>query len=424
VAGITGLRKDILRMLCISPVFIPRADSEAFCGAKLILELLKRGVDSTIICLDPESAQSEVCDNSPLWEPLNKVTIKIATPSYKNIFESTINGLKFLTITYARWTQAVINMARLLHRENPYDLVYSRSLPMVAHVAGYWTSKLLKIPWIANTNDPWDWHLFPDEMSKKFPYLYRLNSNYWMKKTFRMASLITYPSSRLRDYHYQISGIRHKSSIIPHIGYTCIGGNTEPEFCLVHAGKLGGQEGRSSLALLQGLQLFLKKFPEARQSFRMIFVGPEDEAALSLAERFGIQSIIETTGRISYQRSLEYISLATVCLLVEGKLTEGIFLPSKLADYIAAGKPILALSPKNGVVSDMLTYRGVVRTDVDNPQGIEAAIGYYYCAFKKGAIHTLKPSEKLVCQFTPDVITGQFIKNAQEIILKYKKSGS
>ena len=255
-------------------------------------------------------------------------------------------------------------------------------------------------------------------------YLYRQNSNHWMRKTLRRASLITYPSSRLRDYHYNLSGIRHKSAIIPHIGYACVNESKKPEFCLVHAGKLGGQEGRSSLALLQGLQLFLKKFPEAKQSFRMIFVGPEDEAVRSMVEKLGMQSIIEFTGRVSYQLSLEYISIATVCVLVEGKLTEGIFLPSKLADYIVAGKPVLALSPQNGVVSDMLTDQGLIRSDVDNAQGIEAGISYFYSAFKRDSIYALKPSEKLVCQFTPDVITEQFINIVQEIIFMNRKSGN
>ena len=418
------LKKPKLRILCISPVFVPRADSEAFCGAKLILELIKRDIDIAVICWDPKSPRPESCDNSSFWEPLKKVAIQIATPLNKNVLESVFHGMQLHTITYARWIQKAVKTAISLQKNNSFNIIYSRSLPMHAHIAGYWISRQLNLPWIANINDPWDWHLFPDEMRKKSAYLYRLNSNYWLRKTMRNASLITYPSSRMRDYHNHISSIKHNNIIIPHIGYTIINENKNPKFCLVHAGKLGGWEGRSSLALLQGLRLFLKNFPEAQQSFRMIFVGPDDESARSMVEKLGIQSNVEFTGRVSYQRSLEYINIATVCLLVEGKLTEGIFLPSKLADYIVAEKPILALSPQDGVVSDMLTYRGLVRADVDNPIGIEAALSHYYTAFKQNSISELKPSEKLINQFTPNVIAEQFIMKAQEALLTNKPSGN
>jgi len=410
------LRKHTLRILCISPVFVPRADSEAFCGAKLILELVNRGNDVTVICLDPQSPQLEVCDDSELWKPLRGITVKIPTPSHKDIFYSAINGVQFQTITYARWIKAVVDMTMSLHQKNRFDLIYSRSLPMEAHIAGYWTSKLLNLPWIVNINDPWDWHLFPAEMRKECPYLYQLISSYWMRKTLRAASLVTYPSSRLRDYHIQISGVKHNSEIIPHIGYTCPSQNKTSDFCMVHAGKLGGREGRSPNALLKGLNLFLQKFPEARKSFHLIFVGPEDKNIHGMAEELGLQSIVENTGRVSYERSLEYISAATVCVLVEGKLTEGIFLPSKLVDYITARKPVLALSPKDGVVADMLPYKGILRAAVDNTEAIDAAIGYYYRAFEQGFINTCGPSEDLIQQFKPETVARQFHRKVPEIL--------
>lgn len=405
------------RIICISPLFAPRADPEAYCGAKLILELVKRGIDVTVLSLDPTSPRSYACDDSDLWEPLKKITFNIATPADKDTVYSARMAIRYRTLSYARWISAVIEKAVVLHQRRPFDLVYSRSLPMEAHVAGYWISQRLNIPWLVNINDPWDWHLTPQEMRQEYPVYYGLMSTFWMRKTFNAASFITYPSSRLRDYHVRISGVQHRSEIIPHIGYAHEKKQEEKTFFrMVHAGRLGGWERRSPNALLKGLHLFLRKFPEARKSFRLILVGPEDKDSYAVAEELGIRSIVESTGRVNYQRSLEYIQSADVCVLVEGKLSEGIFLPSKLADYLASRKPVLALSPKVGVLSDMRVHQGIVRADTDDAHAVASALAVYYHAFKHDFLSVYAPSDELARQFAPDFVGDEFCRHVGRIV--------
>lgn len=407
------------RILCISPYFPPRSDSEAFCGAKIVLEFLKRGAEATVLCLDPTSPYPRACDDSKMWQPLKNISINIPTPAHKDRVYSTRLALRYRAKNYARWIKGVVDTALLLHRKSPYDLVYSRSLPMEAHIAGYWISQRLNLPWIANINDPWDWHLMPEGMKTKCSLLYRTISSFWMRKTLRNASLVTYPSARLRDYHVRISGVKHVSEIMAHIGYRLEKKEEQQyRFSMVHAGKLGGLEMRSPVALLRGIDRFLRSHPEAGTVFRMTFVGQEDASTRARTDELGLRSVIEHTGRVSYERSLEYISSATVCVLVEGNFSEGIFLPSKLADYLAAGKPVLALSPGNGVIADLSGKRGLVRVDIDDENGVEAAIASYYSAFLSGRPEDMRPSEELIRLFEPDAITHLFFLEMEKITVK------
>jgi hypothetical protein len=115
-------------------------------------------------------------------------------------------------------------------------------LPMESHVVGYWVSRRLGLPWIANIDDPWDWHLFPDAKKQSFSRLQMHMSNFCLNKTLNTADLITYPSLRLWKYHEYVSGIPHHAEVIPHIGYS---GNATPDpgkVTFVHAGKLGSNE--------------------------------------------------------------------------------------------------------------------------------------------------------------------------------------
>src|SRR5581483_3719585 len=121
-----------------------------------------------------------------------------------------------------------------------------------------------------------------------------------------------------------------------HVGIT-VKGSGSARFRIVHAGKLGSNEvtGRSSAALLTALFEFLRHHPDHRSSVELLLVGPEDAGTSATIAQLGLDDVVRTLGRVSYEDSLGYIASASVCVLVEGDFTEGIFLPSKLADYIA-----------------------------------------------------------------------------------------
>jgi hypothetical protein len=104
------------------------------------------------------------------------------------------------------------------------------------------------------------------------------------------------------------------------------------------------------------------------------------------------------------------MSSAAVCLLVEGNMPEGIFLPSKFADYIQSRKPVIALSPATGTIADLLPANGVTQVQVDSPSAIEAAIVRYYEAFASGQIASLQPDETLVQQYDGARI-GRVLRN-------------
>ena len=57
----------------------------------------------------------------------------------------------------------------------------------------------------------------------------------------------------------------------------------------------------------------------------------------------GLERNIEIVGRVNYETSLDYIASASVCVLIESRVDEGIFFASKLADYLASASQCLPL---------------------------------------------------------------------------------
>jgi glycosyltransferase involved in cell wall biosynthesis len=407
------------RMICVIPYFAPLSDSEAFCGSKLAIGLLELGSSLTIFSIDYDGRKPN--DNSETWEPLKKHTVKIPPHSNRNRLFSILSAIRYRTFTWARWIGFVVHQGKLLHKERPFSVVYSRSHPMMAHIAAYWLSKSLKIPWIANINDPWDVHLIPNIGKTNGLALNALVSNYWMKKIFMAASLLTFPNARLRDFHSRIARLGPRSEIIPHIGYRTKehNGMSAPEFLLVHAGKLGAGEitrKYAAVGLLKGLKRFLTTNPSARPITKLLLVGPETIETQSMIEELGLEEVVRSTGRVNYEDSLKYIDAASVCILIEGKMEEGIYLPSKLADYIVARKPVLALSPSVGVIADMLPCQGICREDVDSEEAIESAISRYFAEFTRGSLATLGPPEELCRQFESRNVAERFYRCVLDLL--------
>ena len=122
-----------------------------------------------------------------------------------------------------------------------------------------------------------------------------------------------------------------------------------------------------------------------------------------------------STGIVSFEDSLKYINSATVCVLLEGKMKEGIFLPQKLMDYIVSKKPVLALSPPVGVIADMLPCEWLLRADPDDDIVVANSIATFYEDFKKGSITDRVPPEDVICQFRAKFVAEKFLSSISNI---------
>jgi glycosyltransferase involved in cell wall biosynthesis len=393
------------------------ADSEAICSAKMVQVLLDRGVSVTVLA-SSDARRGACTDSSRLWDSVRDVIVDVPHFSEPDVSHSIMAAARFQTAMHARWVEAVVATAKRLHRKARFDLVYSRSLPTIAHVAGFWCARKLRLPWVANINDPWKFNFVPGADVPDFSPFQARAYLFWLRRTLRNADLVTYPCRRLRDFHTRLAGLDYAAEIIPHIGYKPERASRDPNghFCLVHAGQLDTIEPRRhSRALLLGLKAFINTSGEAAARTRLVLVGPEDKESRSLIAELGLEGNVQTVGRVSYEDSLHYIASASACILIEACVDEGIFLPSKLADSLVCGKPVLALSPRIGTAADLAERGELIRVDHD-PDAVRNAIAALYSEFKQGMLSARKPSDRLIAQLQADSVAEKFLTACQALI--------
>jgi hypothetical protein len=123
-----------------------------------------------------------------------------------------------------------------------------------------------------------------------------------------------------------------------------------------------------------------------------------------------LEDVVEHTGPVSYEESLDHISEATACLLVEGRFSEGIFLPSKLCSYLVARKPVVAISPATGTVADLAAQGGILRFDREDVAGAASALETLFQAYLGGTLEKYQPPQALCDSFLPETVTRQFFQ--------------
>lgn len=410
-----------MRILCINPLFAPVADSEAFCSAKVAIGLMGRGIDVAVLAFE-ENRRSSGVDHSPIWSSLKDITIRIPAPQAKELFRSSICGVRYRTVRDTRWVHSTVLAAKTLHAKRPFDLVYSRSVPMISHVAGYWISRCLRLPWIANIDDPWDLHLVPEIVHPKSSAIADQVSNYWLRKTLNVADLVTYPTQRLWAHHVRASGTPHNAEVIPHIGLARAAEPDPARIAIVHAGKIGKHEvtNRSANGFFGAMGRLLRNAPDLREIVKVVLVGPEDSDTSVMAAGLGLKENLVITGRVDYEDSLRYMGSANVCLLIEGNMRDGIYLPSKFADYVVSRKPVIALSPENGTIADLTAFNSVIRADPDDEEAILEVLSKVVSTIRNNESWKIVPSPELMRIFAEGRVVDKLISCIDRVLARHK----
>lgn len=404
-----------LRILCVTWHFVPRANAISYVTAKMVKALMDLGHDVRVLWADAPSQDAGRRDDSPAWAPLLGISEAVKSSSRGGWF----GDMGRLARYGARepWVAAVVRRACELSREKPFDLVYSVSAPRRSHVAGYWCARALGTRWAVSVDDPWEYYHAPEWEGPPVGGPGRWLSERWLRKTLAEADVVGFASARLAAMTARIAGSERVGDVVPLIGWSRPGELRAGRFDLVHAGHLGIGK-RSPRTLLEGLRRFLDGRPEARSCASLTFIGPRAEETDRIAAELNIAEFVSATGRVSYEESLERLGRASVSVLVEAEMKEGIYLPSKFADYVTTGRPILALSPATGTVSDMLPDPGVLRVDPTDVDGAARAIEELYDAWRSGKIGERRPSDGLARNFDAPEVAGKFLTLVGDVLAR------
>lgn len=258
------------------------------------------------------------------------------------------------------------------------------------------------VPWVAHYHDPYPASLYPEPYRQYVP-LQSPRQEDVHRHIVVAADALTFPSRRLLEWVLRddLQSARGKAFVVPHIAGGKVFGDVatadevaiEPDrLNLVHAGTLLRE--RDPRPLLGGVLRFVADNPERQDAIRLIFIGRVDPAHSALPEwralrDCGLLRSIET--RVSYRAAMTACAAADCMVILEAHAAESPFFPAKLADCLAIGRPILAVTPDRSVTSDILGDAYPLRVPTGRVEGIVRALDRLWSAWIGRDLGSLVP---------------------------------
>ncbi len=272
-------------------------------------------------------------------------------------FKGKYLGITCIPDRWWSWALSGIPAGKKLIEKYKPDVIWSTYPISTAHYIAYKLHQHSGLPWIADYRDPLQCRYDPSVVK------YSRLSKYIEKLTIENCARAVFTTNNARSLYKTIYTEQpsDKFAVIEN-GYDeekfadleKVAPVDSSVFTLLHSGDIYGLN-RNPHNVLSALSLLKNEGVISKDDFRLIFRGISDSAALSdMVNKLGVGELVELLPVIGYVESLSEMLASNALLLLQGELFNN-QVPSKLYDYIRAGKPVVASTPADGATADVIS---------------------------------------------------------------------
>jgi len=277
------------------------------------------------------------------------------------------------------WKSYALKAANEIIRNEDIKLIMSTSPPIVSHLIARQLKLKYKIPWVADLC-----HLWSQNNGYPYSFLRRIIDERLELKTLSEADALVTVSeplvTRLRALH------RGKPVYSVAQGFDPVHLNMQParlsaNFTITYTGSLH-RVLRKPSKLFTALQNLITREIVEPYEVEVRFYGPRESWVDIEIEKCGLSGIVKQCGIVPLNVSLEKQKESHVlCFLMWGDSHETGVITSKIFEYLAAMRPILAIGEYNDVVNELLTETGA-GVWAQSVEDVECAIERMYQEYK------------------------------------------
>ena len=397
------------KVFAVTHTFAPAVNAEAIQATRTLAHLAAKGHEVTVFTSVPRSPTPAPSVRMDAAASLAESDIRrFKGREFSLLVRAAARILPWTAHVPDRhigWRFTVRSAALRALRHAQPDVLYSRAQPFTSHLLAGWLHRRTDIPWVAHFSDPWLGN----------PYMpgggiaRRLNASL-ERGVVEASSALVVTNRQTKEMFAKRYGpeVEGRIAVIPHSFAGLLAdlppARRESGFLLAHVGSLYAL--RTPGGLLEALRM-LAASSELPEGFRLVFAGPVDRPHERAICRSGVKDCIEITGPISYEESCGWMASADALLAIDApSRTPGPFLPSKLVEYLAAGRPILALTSPGSATHDFIEQVGGLTAAADRPDAVVAALRRLFAAGESG-LAGLRPRPEATLGYRVEATTAQ-----------------
>lgn len=378
------------RLFLVSHNFPPTLGPESSLVRLNTIDLAKRGWQVSVLTTTMEHMHQGM--DFGMLDGLPPDLEILRTPSYDAVLRKRWPKLARLVLTllhyhllpeiFLFWLFSAVPAGKRWIRENGPAIIYSRATKHVSNVAAGFIKRATGMPWVAHISDPW---VFPHLNGFQRWFAERLE-----RQVFRDADAIVIVSRKLADYILRLyPWARHKVHVIPH-GYEPLVDKPAPAngvglraLHMLHAGSfIPGL--REPDKLFEGIAILNARSPLAGR-LKATFVGEDTMFYQDLANRLGIAEVVELLSSVPYKECQQMIADSDLLLVLDASGSGGIFLPTKLIEYLAYEKPVLALAEPESTIHEVVKECDLNFADQNSPEEIADRLEQLLAQWESGS---------------------------------------
>ena len=329
----------------------------------------------------------------------------------------------FLPDARVGWAPFAARAARRIVRAGRADAVLTSGPPHSTHLVGLALRRLLAdrgVPWIADFRDPWTGINFYDELPMSRPA--RAFDAALERRVLRSAdAVVTVSPTWARELEAK-GGLAPGAVRVIQNGFdpADFGGHGERgrgdegaappaplsqaapprpgAFTLVHVGSLYGSRNPETLwAAVAALRERGRPQTGGAGRLRIRLVGRVDGVVRASLDRHGLTEVVDEAGVVTHAEAVAEMAAADLLFLsIEPVANADGILTGKLYEYLASGRPVLALGPPDGDAARLLRDVGGGRlVQWDDRAAVEGTLAGAYAAWERGEPQTGAAPEAL-----------------------------
>ena len=315
------------------------------------------------------------------------------------------------------WYPFALKAGEDLFKKERFDAIISSSKPAVCHLIAKKLKEKFNVPWLADYRDLWT-------QAYNYPYTFiRLFFERRLeKKTISVADVLTTVSDplakKLRELHFKKPVFVIPNGYDPdeiNLGFTTL----RNKFSITYTGTIyRGKQDLSLFLLALSRVISQGKIKKEEVEFRYFgIINDRLKQHLNhIIDYYGLRDVVVWGGYIPRDEALKKQRESQVLLLLcwNDPRQKGVY-TSKLFDYLASRRPILAVGGYKDVVSDLLEKTKAGVHAVTLPE-IEFWLLEYYKQFKTYGYVLYNPNQEEIAKYSHREMTKKF-KEALKFIL-------
>ncbi|SHF90477.1 glycosyltransferase [Ornithinibacillus halophilus] len=282
------------------------------------------------------------------------------------------------------------------------DLIYSTSGPYSDHIIGYYLKQQYLKPWVADFRDEWSnnpyfnydenniYHKLSFELEKEIVHFADKVINVTPMSTKNCEKIFNVEKGKLETLTNGYDEMDFKNLDTRVV-------KSNDYFSIFHNGLFYSI--RTPETIIKAVHNLISKGRINKDKIKLDLGWTENKDLWDkLIKEKNIDSVIYFGGYLNHKESLEKAQKFDALLLVvgPGKKNKAMY-PGKLFEYLRLNKPIISLSPKDGVVEHLIkdTERGN-NCDFEDINGIEESILKEYKKWLNGETTKFEAGQKII----------------------------